>query len=212
MLNVYVTTCEKYEYLLPDFKKLFRKFWGARKITIWSGNEEYSTQLMHHLQSIKDKYFILLHEDFYLTAPVQVDLLRGLEEYVEKSDTEITRIGLQTFKEGYVGAVNSYTRLPEGELFRLRENHNYLCSFEASIFNREKLLSYMSEDEDPWKTEVNSSRRMKGKGEIVLLTRERVLTYKDAVVHGTKRIHIKDGELFAFDPDIEEETKMNIKI
>ena len=220
-MNIYISTCNKYRHLLFNQAVLLNKFWDRNKkvkifgklppeeelpknfefVSMGEEDEEWSNQFIKILNQIPDTHFILLRDDFYFLEPVKKDILEDLEDYVE-AHPNISRVGLQTLDEGYTDAVIPYDTTKNGfQLYYLEQDHPYLCSFEASIFKKKFLEKYIVSGEDSRTAEINMSARAKDKAEIVLLTKERVLTYRDAMIGGEERIKFIDNSFYLLTPD-----------
>lgn len=203
MIKIYVTTCKSREYLLPNFDKLFQRFWGG-DYTIWSGDGEYSTQLLRHIEDIDDEYFILLHEDFYIFNPIDKVQLAVLKKFVQEFKQEekrVMRVGLQSLHDGYEGATNLLTIEDGVKLYSLSQKHNYKMSFEASIFRREHLLRYLTPGLSARKAETATSLAARDTDDFVILTEFPTVVYKDAVVGGDERIKFENSRMILAVPE-----------
>ena len=146
----------------------------------------YSDNLIDGLSKLEDDYIILLHEDFYITDPVDTERIRNLLEYAREIGAK--RVSLQCTKDGYEGWV---TKIIPG-VYRVNYKFQYMCSFEASIWHRETLLNnVLQPGENPWQTEVLGSRRNPNMN--VIVTEDTVVKYSDARIHGEQRIKLVDG-------------------
>ncbi len=130
--------------------------------------------------------FIRLSEEFFLHAPVDVELLSRLEQHME-DNPGIFRIGLQTVHEGYDQCHLSIEG--EKDIFYLKPDAEYLCSLEASIFNGPMLEVMLAGvgDIHIWESEVALSKEARKIGATVIVTENRVLSYKDAMRRGESR-------------------------
>lgn len=153
--KVYVLGCEKYENLLVEFAERFEKHWGGEFTSYISKTpiEKWSDGVIDFLNQINDEYFILLHEDFYQTAPAdlkQIDYLIG-EAKKRKAD----RVSLM--------GNHSPERVEKSDgLWRYKPNQPYMVSFEASIQRREYLLEHLRPGWNPWEGERVLCRRVPG--------------------------------------------------
>ena len=187
MLPVYITTCPKYEYLVPTFLKLIAKYWGRKvKIHYAFKDEPWSTQAIRLLEEIKSKHFIWLLEEFLLIDNVRIELLKDLEGYVVKHP-EISRIGLQSRYDGFEKVSQPYEILDKQQLYQLNYDAEYILSLEASIFKKETLLKYMVPGQKPWDAEVDICSKARKEKELVLVTQDTVIPYKDALRRGEVR-------------------------
>ncbi len=194
-IKIYVTTCKKQAFLLKHFDTLFHRFWNGEYIVF--GQDQmmtYSDQLIDYFTNVvDDDYFILLHEDFYFINKVDQKRIEDLMEYAREYNVD--RIGLQSLYDGYQGATNKIDKTSGGiDMYRITQKHNYICSFEASIWRREFMLKYMVKGENPWRTEEYSSLRARRENNNkVFVTKEKTCDYRDAYVKDTQRIKIING-------------------
>jgi len=179
-IKILVLTCPEYEHLIPEFTERFDKYYSPREFSIWCGDHEWSTDLITALYTVTDEYLIILHEDFFFTEKVDLDALDKIIEYMHKHK-----------KVGRIGLVGAHTRERvfhhEDIYWKHKDDAEYLCSFEASIWRKSFLTKYLRRGEDPWVGEVQTSRRAKGKGETVLWAEKPILIYKDAMRRGVKQ-------------------------
>ena len=191
-IKIYVTTCKKQAWLLTHFDTLFHRFWnGEYKVFGQYGMKQYSDQLLDYFSTVDDDYLILLHEDFYFINKVDQKRVADLVEYAR--DYDVDRIGLQSLYDGYQGCAKKVDKTQGGiDMYRLADRHNYVCSFEASIWRREFLLTHLVKGEDPWQTEVNARMRARVKNKI-FITKEKTCDYRDAYIHNEQRIKVING-------------------
>ncbi len=188
-MKIVVTTCRAYAHLLDDFDFLFKKFWGVPYEVIGADNDDglsgYSDNLIAGLRDLTDEFVILLHEDFYITEPVDHARILRLREFAKENGMD--RVSLQCIKDGYEGFVTSLG----DRLYKVNEGFQYIASFEASIWNRETLLRILFPREDPWQTELRCSSRNPTFNAVI--PEIPVLIYHDARIHGQERIRVIDG-------------------
>ena len=151
-INIYVLTCTKFAYLLGEFSVRFKKYFGFPFLVYVSDTDidHWSDGVINFLNSIKDEYFILLHEDFYLTEQAdlkEIDRLIGIAR-----DMKADRVGL-------MGDHSPERTQPiKNNLYEYRNDKPhvpYHFSFEASIQRRKFLLEHLKKAENPWEAEIN---------------------------------------------------------
>ena len=148
-IKIIVITCEKHVDLLPEFSKRFSKYWGDSFFVFISNTplEKWSDGVINLLESLQDKYVILLHEDFYLTVPIDKDLLNNLKKFaLEHKVDRVSLCGNHTPDRTY--------KYLEG-FYRHYSQADYQLSFEASIFRRKWLLEILKRGLNPWESEGN---------------------------------------------------------
>ena len=170
-MNVFVITCTKHTNLLAEFSERFEKYWGGPFFVYVSDTdrEHWSNGVIKFLESIKDEYFILLHEDFYLTQPINKELLERLKKLaVELKADRVSLLGNHT--------PNRTFKLVEPDIFMHRGTAKYQYSYEASIQKREFLLKNLTEDCNPNYAEKLREEHTYG---LILSSREPAIWYKD---------------------------------
>lgn len=191
-MKILVTTHPRNADILPDFDLLFQRFWGGEYELIGVERDVgYSNALREKLDSIKDDRVIILCDDFYFIEPVDKSVLDKLIEFA--THTNADRVSLQSIDDGYIGFTKLETTVAGLKMYRIHEKHQYVCSFEASIWKREFLLKVLIPNENPWEAEVNSGFRARGHN-VVFVPEKRVVQYRDAMIHGQPRIKVIDGE------------------
>ena len=192
MLNIYVNTCKDYAHLVPSFTRLFNKFLPGREFTVFGEDkmQMYSDQMIQFFEKLEDDHFIWMHEEFFLKSPVKQTLLAKAEGYIQKHP-EVARIGLQSLYDGYENAVEPY----EDGFYKLNPRHQYIFSFEASIWKKEELLKHMRMGEGVQRSETNTCTRAAIEEPLVLLTKDKVMDYKDAYRGGELRAKIENDKL-----------------
>ena len=115
MLNIYISTSNKYIHLIKPFQYLFNKFWSDKqKVTILGYEEpkfklednfnfislgeqttvnDWCLDLTNFFESIDDEYFIHAVEDQFIIKPVNQNMIHRL---VDVMDESIGRIALET--------------------------------------------------------------------------------------------------------------------
>ena len=168
-MNIYVLTCTKHAGLLGEFAERFEKYWGDPFFAYVSHTDlaHWSDGVLNFLRSIKDEYFILLHEDFYLTAPVNKELLEELKEVAV------------TMGADRVSLLGDHT--PErtervGEVLIYKNHAEYHFSFEASIQKRQYMIDHLKGNQDPWQAENGMRHRAKG---LVVCSEKPAIFYQD---------------------------------
>lgn len=196
-MKILVTTCERYRYLIPDFLELFSKFWANPPqlvIDVAQKGESWTAQMIRVLSDMKDDHVLRLCEDFYMYRPVDAEALA----HATALAGDYFRIGLQGRFEGYL---DCSSLAPDG-LYTLAPEAEYLCSLEASIFDRKQLLEALKAagDMNIWEFEMFGSEYARKEGWKVAVTPDRVISYKDATRRGEQRIKKVDGQFLLLAP------------
>src|SRR3990167_1129190 len=174
-MNIYVLGCTRYAHLFGEFAERFQKYWGESFFAFISNTdiEYWSDGVIDFLNSISDEYFILLHEDFYLTEPTDLEMIKKLCDLAvtEKAD-RISLMGNHSPER--TERVDWY--------YRYKPNQPYQVSFEASIQRRGFLLENMRPNENPWDAERHPIKRgVNGK---ILVSDKPCIFYGDKLRQG----------------------------
>jgi len=168
-------TSAKYHHLLPGFCYMFNGYWGEPAIiatdtpitqdlpenfTIYSYSDwkplpapQWSTGLRHALKSIGTGRIALLLEDYYLTAPANMEVIeQGKELFTEYPDS-LLRFDLTTDRM-YNGHAQDLGRYGIVDLVETPFESEYQMSFQAGIWNKNLLLSILPNGLTPWQAEM----------------------------------------------------------
>ncbi len=179
-LDIWVLSCPEYAHLLPEFVSRFNKYWGDDLYIYVSKEpmETWSNGVLRLINKIKSRYFILLHEDFFIDKEVDHKALAELTYYISKK--KVSRFSL-------VGNHDPDRTVPHHNYFLHKTTAPYMLSFEASIFNKDFLNEYMGWDEDAWAVEREGIKRTFGKQDFVLYTKDPVISYQDKMRRGVEQ-------------------------
>jgi len=146
----------------------------------------WTTGFIKMLRRLPSKYFILMLEDYWLYKPVRVDTVDMLREYMADNakGMNILRIDLTADR-----AVRKQCRPYEdihmqdsGDTVRIISSPPhapYQMSYQAAIWNRDLLLEILVPNETAQESEVNGTKRLRGRDDILVLgTLERPLVYQ----------------------------------
>lgn len=174
-MPIFVLTCMKFAHLLGEFAERVQKYWGEPFFVYVSHTDlqHWSDGTLNFLRNIPYEYLILLHEDFYLTRPVNKDLVTQLKKLaIEKKADRVSLLGNHTPERTY--------ELESG-IFAYKGEAEYHFSLEASIQRREYLLNNLKGNQNPWDAE--NSRRDRGKG-LILCSQDPAIWYQDRLRRG----------------------------
>ncbi len=144
--------------------------------------EAWSNAVMSALRSMKEPFVMLLLEDYWLIRDVNelaieyaMMIMRKRKQFV-RFDITTDRMYETSSKDIFsVGNIDIIQGAPDAA---------YNFSYQASIWNREKLLDLMVEGETPWQSEINGNARLAESGGIVLGTRQWPMKYLVVVNKG----------------------------
>ena len=193
-MKIIVTTCDKYKHLLKGFSERFMQHWGDDFFVDIAGKDEsWSDQMNRVCRSFNEEYFIRLCEDFWLSEQVDYNGLFLAWRYAVAG--KLDRVGLQSVFDGYEHCSKKDEKTG---WFKLDPDAEYLCSFEASIWNRQFLLKHLKRGEHIWDAEIRMSKAARGAN--VLVPPKPIVFYKDATRRGQERAKIVDGHMHVLQP------------
>tara|TARA_R110002153_G_scaffold150596_1_gene302089 strand:- start:617 stop:1270 length:654 start_codon:yes stop_codon:yes gene_type:complete len=165
-LTVLVNTCDKYEFLWPDFKNLFDKNFPtelnldvcllsqSKTSSLFNkcftpGPIEFSKAIEYALNKIDTPYILWLQDDYFFT-----DKLTGeeMQQYIDLCiGYKMDRLGICEDSKYY-----SHTKvLNETNLYKFNLQSSYTLSLQASIFRKDWLINIVKgKDWTPWETEL----------------------------------------------------------
>jgi hypothetical protein len=172
MLNIYISTSNKYIHLIKPFQYLFNKFWSDKqKVTILGYEEpnfklednfnfvslgkqttvdDWCLDLTNFFESIDDEYFIHAVEDQFIIKPVNQNMITKLTEMMNPF---VGRIALETAAQ----------TKPHKEIYNddelcvieLDQFAQYRLSVVYSIWNKKYMLKYLKLNNTPWEFELD---------------------------------------------------------
>jgi len=163
--SILVLSCDAYEDLWEPFFTLKSRYWNCDYKTYIATETklcEYAIALRHNypisqwttrirksLEEIPTKYVIVMCDDFFIRKKVRTDIIENCI-YEMKDD-----IACFSFEQEYAP-----TLLSKFFGFRLKpQNSEYLNTCQATLWDREKLIERLQDEQNPWEWEeakVNS--------------------------------------------------------
>jgi hypothetical protein len=123
----------------------------------------FSTRMINALNQIDTKWVIYMQEDMWLLSKIHGSTLSELLLLGEIANADSIKIHTKLHYYSNYRLENTDFLIDGIRLQRYSEGSNFLHSHNATIWNREYLLSNLLEGEDPWINEVNGSERMSSK-------------------------------------------------
>lgn len=179
-MNLYVLTSNKYVHCLPPFAYLFCRYWGLTQPVTIVGYEErpkrtlprnftflslgkqdsytFSSGLKAFLERIRDEYFILMLEDYFLDFVVRRATIDMCEQ-VMIDHPDVVKIDLTDDRQK-VEHEDTEIGKPYGIRFiQSAPGAPFQGSLQAAIWRRGFLLEFLNPKEDAWMMEKNFTRR-----------------------------------------------------
>lgn len=179
-MRVFVFTSPKYAYLIRPFAYLFNHFWGASQEVVIAGvpnvdfdlpvnfsvsayganrpASEWQQGAVEFLQSVDDRKFVLMLEDYFLCRQVDVVGVDMLGKYMEQSPNCV-RMDLTTdILHGYGDGRNAkeVSACEHYDIIEKRTDSSYRMSLQAGIFDREYFIKMCMAGGSPWELELYS--------------------------------------------------------
>jgi len=123
----------------------------------------FSTRMINALNKIDTKWVIYMQEDMWMISKIQEDTLSKLILFGDTTNADSIKIHTKLHYYSDYRLENTDFVVDEIRLQKYSEGNNFLHSHNATIWNREYLLSNLIEGEDPWNNEVKGSERMSSK-------------------------------------------------
>ena len=168
-LSLLVVSCDAYDDLWPAFFKLFDQCWPECQYpvylqtnhkefehkdlkTIKVGQDiDWSSNLKLALSQIPTKYVLVLLEDFFLCQPVDRERIRNIFDLVSSENAGYCRLVPKPSPDVLINRELNFGKISKGQ--------NYRMSFQASIWSRTVLMDLLIPGENPWKAEMEGSKR-----------------------------------------------------
>ena len=174
-MQILVMTSAKYHHFLPGFCYMFNEYWGEPAIIAtdtpivqdlpdnfsvhsYSGWKplpvrQWSDGLRHALKSLLAGRVTILLEDYYLTEPVNKDIIKQGVELFEQWPNALLRFDLTTDRM-YNGYAQNLGKYGDMDLVETSYESEYQMSFQAGIWNRRLMLNIVPPGLTPWQTET----------------------------------------------------------
>lgn len=186
ILPIYLITNKKHHFLLPGFIYLFQKYWSNNQpINIFSygekdsilnrflpdhfnyvslGNDNlpvnrWSNGVLFMLDQIREDFFILLLEDFWLNSPVNLDAVMALYRYCNNFPDRDRMLRMDLTRDRASRGYTDWGSIDQARIILSNRSTAYQVSFQAGIWNRENLRIILQPAESPWEAEIKGTER-----------------------------------------------------
>jgi len=203
-MRVIIYSSDKTSWSLRPFAWLFHRYWSEEIPVSVFGNsplpfalpdnftftsvgqfqpvEEWTTDLIAALHSIKDSIICLMMDDYWLNRQVDEQAVTWCQNYMH-CFPEVARFDLCTDRLYSPGIVD-YDKVSYLDIIRGDPEAPYHFSYQASLWRREYLLRCIVPHQSPWDSEMSGDQRLRATGGIVLGTRQGPMRYTIAVQRG----------------------------
>ena len=177
-LGIIVNSCDSYSDAWEPFFKLFSIYWPDCKCPLYLNSEfkdyswpgldvrviktggngtepipSWSDRLLQVLRTIDKPYVLYLQEDYFLNAPVRVDVIREFLR-IMKAENYST---INLMEVGGNRGITPSEKYPM--LCKVPQNGNYRINTQSGIWKRERLMAYLKAGESVWDFERKGTLR-----------------------------------------------------
>lgn len=169
-LAVVMITCQRYSSAWIPFFTLFQRYWPDCPYKVYMGTDKgsfpdvmtlqtgddggaknWAQRLRCVLQAIPEKFVFLFQEDFLIQEPVHTVAIRKLARHMRDHDVGVIRAICDPVpRTAWHGCA---------DLGAYGTHDDFRLSLQASIWDKEVLITLLKDGEDPWLTEFVGSRR-----------------------------------------------------
>lgn len=178
-MKIICLTSNKYHHVVPGFAHLFNKFWSENQEVTVVGYEAprpplprnfrwlslgkqddftWSSGLMKLCSLLTESHVLLFLEDYYLSKPVNTDLIANLYNYL-LSNPEIVKLDLTDDRGKLEHTAWADSDAPTPLILSGPETL-FQTSTQAALWERRFLWRFLSEKETAWEYEKKGSKRI----------------------------------------------------
>lgn len=186
-ISVVIQTCDKYDFLWKGWFLTFMNNWAwelgwpvyfcteQKKLPYHNSKiksiqspasinaDGFSTRAIDILNKIKTKYVLYMQDDMWLDTKVNKQTMLEAFYNIKHFDWNCLKIHGRFWFNYSLSKTNIFA---DGiRILKQNSESEYLLSHNASIWNREFLLSVMEPNENPWKNEQLGTERIRNKSE-----------------------------------------------
>ena len=180
--TIVIQTCDKYKDLWEGWYLSWKRWWNPSiKCQVYFCNEEldlpfndpiilqiksglshdargFSTRLNSILSQIKTRYVLYMQDDMWLTNELPPLVLKEALYKIRYNNWNCLRLHEKIWINYDLEKTSHF--IGEKRVLRVSGSSEWLLTHNASIWNREFLLSVMGTNESPWKNEINGTVRI----------------------------------------------------
>ncbi len=223
-INMVFSTCDKYDFTWAPFFKQFQKFWPEFNMPIYlctdsktyafpgydircpmEGNTKrytWSELLLKTLEYIDSEYIFFMLDDFWLTEPVNHEMVHKVLNYMEQNP----KIGFCCLRNE-TGTLENKKYSVDSEyidMWYCQKEKKYRITTQAGIWRKDFLIRIIRKHETAWEFETRGSWRSKWYREDVFCLKETAIFYPvGGVLWGGK---VYSGYIDLFPKDIIDES------
>lgn len=211
MIAYLIHSGDKGRWIWPTWEHYFTKHWEPQDfihpiflgetdipscseevMTMLTGDVPYGRGLMEALQELAQyKYIILTHEDYFITGPVQWEVLREIEKVMDQNALSLVKCCGDW--SGHISVEFPMVQcdlLVNGQRLWIYDKRSlYTTSHQPSVWNREFLLSTLQPHFSPWQHEMEGSDLIAKRSDVKIMSYrgEQPIPYAETVTAGKVR-------------------------
>ena len=174
-IAIVVPSCDKFSDVWNTFYSFFFKYWPDCPYKIYHGSnflrfqnprvtslisnadDDWSARLKNILGQIKEKYIILILEDYFIYTRVDNKALHSALGVMEKYNALFLRTACWASSYNEIWPYEKLTDFPFAG--KIKANATYRITTQIGIWNRELLISLLKNGESIWEFEIDASKR-----------------------------------------------------
>lgn len=119
-------------------------------------------------------------EDYWLRDRVLLTPLLDIYNWLMSVDMPVLRFDLSLDRASKKHARQFPAPVrPKNTVIETPPNSAYQMSYQAGLWNVDLMLKFLVKNEDPWKSEIEGSKRLKGRRDIIILgSTLRIMNYR----------------------------------
>ena len=192
-MRTIVTTCEKFQHLMPGFVLLAQKFLGLPfSVKLSPDGEAKSEQLRRILDAMDDDYFVLLEDDFYFINSVNVKLVEDIFRFCVSESVDRFSLQSKNVHSYKTWDITSHI-LDFRRVYKTNLGVQVPFSLEASVWKKSFLLEHLGENRDDGQIEMKTSDMLRetNKPTKIYALDQIVMHYRDMIRGGNTEIELK---------------------
>lgn len=120
----------------------------------------FSDRFISAIEKIPSKWIIYIQEDMWIRSKLDKKLLEDLVNFAEAEEADSIKIHSKLFYWDEYRLEPTDHFIQGQRVLKYSEGNNYLLSHAATIWRKDYILKYQTPGEDPWKNEIEGSKRM----------------------------------------------------
>lgn len=174
-IAVVVLSCDKYSDIWPVFYSFFFKYWDDCPFKIYNASNhksfshpritnihsgmvsDWSSETKAVLEQIKEKYIIIILDDYFIYKPVDMPTLLSSMQVMNKYDALFLKLFCFPVSHSSLWVYDKLDEVPF--MGKIRNGQEYRINLQLGAWNRELLLGLLKTGESPWQFEIEGSRR-----------------------------------------------------